>query len=57
VNKKTVSQILSVEQVAEYKEWFVNERKLRAIVSELEALGIQAIESDPRSKPRRKSEN
>jgi hypothetical protein len=54
VNNKTVSQILSLEQVAEYKEWFDNERKLRALVSELEALGISAIESDPRSAPKRR---
>jgi|ERR1700722_1517850 len=53
VNNKTVSQILNLEQVAEYKEWFDNERKLRALVSELEALGIHAIESDPRSKTKR----
>jgi hypothetical protein len=54
VNNKTVSQLLSTEQVAEYQEWFDNERTLRALVTQLEALGIEAIESDPRSKPGRK---
>jgi hypothetical protein len=52
VNNKTVSQVLSAEQVAEYQDWFDNERKLRALVAELEALGIESIQSDPRS-PRR----
>ena len=52
VNNKTVSQVLSEEQVAEYQEWFDNERTLRALIGELEALGIDAIGSDPRT-PRR----
>jgi hypothetical protein len=52
VNNKTVSQVLSEEQVAEYQEWFDNERTLRALIGELEALGIDAIQSDPRT-PRR----
>ena len=52
VNNKTVSQVLSEEQVAEYQEWFDNERTLRALIGELEALGIDSIESDPRT-PRR----
>jgi len=54
VNQKTVSRMLSSEQALEYQAWFDNERKLRSLVAELEALGIDAIESDPRSKPRRK---
>ena len=54
VNAKTVSQVLSPEQVKEYQPWFDNERKLRALVHELEALGVAAIETDTRS-PRRAS--
>lgn len=52
VNQKTVSKVLSAEQAAEYQEWFDNERTLRALIGELESLGIDAIESDERS-PRR----
>ena len=52
VNNKTVSRVLSNEQVAEYQSWFENERTLRALVAELEALGIDTLENDPRS-PRR----
>jgi len=54
VNNTTVSKVLTLEQVAEYQEWFDNERKLRALVSELEGLGIHAIECDPRSEPKRR---
>ena len=54
VNQKTVSKMLTPEQVAEYKEWFNNQRTLRALVAQLEALGIEAIESDPRSPHRGK---
>jgi hypothetical protein len=49
VNNKTVSQVLSDEQVAEYQEWFDNERRLRALVAELETLGIDAVQNDPRT--------
>lgn len=52
VNQKTVSQILSDEQVAEYQAWFDGERTLRTLVAQLETLGIEAIQTDPRS-PRR----
>ncbi len=52
VRAKTVSKVLSAEQAAEYRAWFDNERRLRELVHELEALGVAAIESDPRS-PRR----
>jgi hypothetical protein len=52
VKAKTVSKVLSAEQAAEYRTWFDNERRLRALVKELEALGVAAIEADPRS-PRR----
>jgi hypothetical protein len=52
VNNKTVSQVLSEDQVAEYQAWFDNERTPRALVAELEALGIDAIAGDPRT-PRR----
>jgi hypothetical protein len=44
--------MLSAEQVADYQEWFDNERKLRELIAEFEALGVEVIESDPRSKTR-----
>lgn len=50
---KTVSRTLGPEQVADYQEWFDNERRLRALVRELEDLSLSIVESDPRT-PRRR---
>ena len=52
VNNKTVSRVLSAEQVTDYRQWFENERKLRDLLRELEQLGVSVIENDPR-RPRR----
>lgn len=49
---KTTSRTLSPEQVADYQEWFENERRLRALVHELEDLSLSVVEADPRT-PRR----
>jgi len=54
VNAKTVSRMLSAEQVADYAEWFANERRLRALVRELEALSLSIVEADPRTPRRRR---
>lgn len=50
---KTVSQTLSGEQVADYRSWFDNERRLRALVHELEALSLSVVKADPRTPQRR----
>jgi hypothetical protein len=50
---KTTSRTLSPEQVADYQEWFDNERRLRALVHELEELSLSVVEADPRT-PRRR---
>lgn len=47
VNAKTLSRVLSAEQVADYRSWSDADRHLRALVHELEALAISAVESDP----------
>jgi hypothetical protein len=49
VNAKTVSRVLSPEQAAEYRPWFEAEKRLRALVHELEELGLAVVEADPRS--------
>ena len=54
VDQKTVSKLLSADQVPDYVEWFANRHRLRDLVHELEALGIAAVEADPRT-PRRNS--
>lgn len=49
VDKKTVTRLLTDEQVEDYQQWFDNARRLRALVTELEALSLRAVETDPRS--------
>lgn len=52
VDRKTVSQVLSPDQVEDYRPWFEGEKRLRALVAELEGLGLSVVEADPRT-PRR----
>ncbi len=49
VQAKTVSRVLSAEQVDEYRSWSDTDRRLRALVRELEQIAIAAVEADPRS--------
>jgi hypothetical protein len=54
VDNKTVSQMLSAEQVADYQEWFENRRRLRDLTHELEELSIAVVDEDRRSPRRRR---
>lgn len=49
VAAKTVGRWLSAEQRDDYTAWIDNDRRLRQLVGELEALGVAALEADPRS--------
>jgi hypothetical protein len=49
VASKTVTRLLTDEQVVDYQEWFDNAKTLRALTSELEALSLVIVEEDPRS--------
>ncbi len=49
---KTVTRLLSADQLAEYQTYFDNHRKLKALVRELEALSEAIVDRDPRWKPR-----
>lgn len=49
VRAKTVTRLLTDDQAADYQEWFDNARKLKALIAELEALGLRIVENDPRS--------
>ena len=60
VSGHTVAQLLSAEQQQRYQPWIENNRRLRQLVSELEALSLQAAEQaegwdhksqSPRKKP------
>ena len=45
---KTVTRILTDDQLADYQPWFDNQRRLRALVAELETLSQEIADSDPR---------
>jgi len=50
VSKKTVTRLLSDEQLADYQVFFDNDRHLKRLLHELEELGLSLVEDDPRSK-------
>jgi hypothetical protein len=47
-NGKTATRILSDEQLADYGPWFDNHKRLRELITELEALSLAITEADPR---------
>lgn len=51
---KTVSMTLSAEQAEEYGELIANEHRARALLHDLEAIGLSILESDPRTPRRRR---
>lgn len=48
VEKKTVGKWITSEQRSEYQRWIENQRRVRELVSRLEAIGESALGSDPR---------
>ena len=44
VDGKTITKILSVEQLNRYQPWLDNARRLRELVNELETLTIHTVE-------------
>ena len=48
INGKTVTRILTDDQLADYQPWFDNQRRLRAPVAELETPSQQIAGDDPR---------
>jgi hypothetical protein len=45
---KTICRWLSAEQHDDYQAWIDNDRRLRELLSRLEALGAAALDADPR---------
>jgi hypothetical protein len=45
---KTATRILTDDQLADYQPWFDNHRKLRELITELEALSLDIADADPR---------
>lgn len=48
VAHKTVTRLLSEEQLADYQPFFDNHRRLKALVREIEELSLAMVETDPR---------
>src|SRR5713226_3777507 len=44
---KTATRILTDDQIADYQPWFDNHRRLRELITELEALSLGIAEADP----------
>ena len=49
IDRKTVTRYLSDDEARVYEAWFDNAKRLRGLIDELEALGLRAVEGDPRS--------
>ena len=49
VAKRTVCRWMGEDQAAEYRSWVANDRRLHELVVRLEAIGVTAVEADPRS--------
>ena len=45
VDGKTVSRYLTTEQLEAYMPWFDNAKRLRELLSELEAISVREVES------------
>jgi len=45
---KTVTRLLTDDQLADYQPWFDNQRRLRALLAELETLSLAITDADPR---------
>jgi hypothetical protein len=48
VAAKTICRWLSPEQHHDYQTWISNDRRLRELLTQLEALGATALDADPR---------
>ena len=48
VDGRTRTRYLSAEQYSDYKDWFETAKRLRALLSTLESLGLEIAEADPR---------
>lgn len=46
VAKKTVGRYLSSKQASDYQTWIENDRRIRELVTRLQAIGIAHLEAD-----------
>jgi hypothetical protein len=52
---KTVTRFFTDDQVADYSDWFDNQRRLRSLIGQLEALSLAIVEADPRWNKKRRA--
>ena len=52
IGGKTVTRLVPDEQLADYRQWLDNDRRLRALVAELEALTLAIADAGQRGKRR-----
>ena len=48
IGRKTVTRILTDDQLADYAPWLASQRRLRKLIAELEHLSQQIADNDPR---------
>ena len=53
VANETVGRWLSIDQRDDYQTWVDNDRRAHELLARLEAIGVSALEADPRSARRR----
>jgi Family of unknown function (DUF6788) len=46
ISGKTVTRRLTPQQLERYRPWFENDRRLRALIKEIETLSLQALDTD-----------
>jgi hypothetical protein len=49
---KTITRLVPDEQLDDYRQWIDNDRRLRELVAELEALTLAIADASPRSRHR-----
>jgi hypothetical protein len=52
IGGKTVTRLVPDDQLDDYRQWLDNHRRLRALISELEALTLAISDADARGKRR-----
>jgi hypothetical protein len=46
--RKTITRILTDDQLADYQPWFDTQRRIRTLITELEQLSLDIADNDPR---------
>jgi hypothetical protein len=47
IGGKTVTRLMTDDQLADYQPWFDNQRRLRSLIAELETLSQEIADNDP----------